>query len=177
MQVCWHPGKPHLFASACESARVAVWDARTRTLQRSAPLGFAGHACGFSASAVGGASGKHHLAVGGKHGHVKVVDETNLQTLWSAKDCHSAISDLKYSPDNAYLAVASHDQFVDVYSVAKGYKRVARLSGHSATVRHVDWAADSSVLMTNCAGCVPQCSSQCAKLTLWFRRPGWTRIV
>jgi WD40 repeat protein len=75
-----------------------------------------------------------------------------LQTLWSAKECHGAISDLKYSPDNAYLAVASHDQVVDVYSVAKGYKRVARLSGHSATVRHVDWSADSSVLMTNCAG-------------------------
>jgi hypothetical protein len=79
MQVCWHPGKPHLFASACESARVSLWDARTRTLQRSAPLGFAGHACAFSSSAVGGATGKHHLAVGGKHGHVKVVDETNLQ--------------------------------------------------------------------------------------------------
>ena len=58
---------------------MAVWDARARSLQRSVPLGFQARSCAFSSQPVASTPGKHHLAVGGKLGHVKVVDETNLQ--------------------------------------------------------------------------------------------------
>ena len=59
------------------------------------------------------------MAVGGNKGDVKIIDEETLQTLVTLKSGHGCVSDIKYSPDNAYLAVASHDTCVDIYSVAK----------------------------------------------------------
>ena len=34
-------------------------------------------------------------------------------------------------------------------SVDKGYQRMGRCSGHSATIRAIDWSADSSIIMSN----------------------------
>ena len=34
-------------------------------------------------------------------------------------------------------------------SVDKGYQRISRCAGHSATVRGVDWSVDSSVVVSN----------------------------
>ena len=44
--------------------------------------------------------------------------------------------------------VAGHDQCIDLYGVAAGYARYARCSGHSATVFHLDWAADCRLLQS-----------------------------
>jgi len=41
--------------------------------------------------------------------------------------------------------------FVCVHSVDKGYTRVQRCTGHSATVRGVDWSKDSSIVMSHSA--------------------------
>lgn len=75
--------RPSLFASACESMKVCVWDAQARSLVRCASLPFQAHACCFSEEPVGNT--KHHLAVGGKSGHIKILDEGTLQTLFSLK--------------------------------------------------------------------------------------------
>lgn len=35
------------------------------------------------------------------------------------------ISDIKFSPNGRWLAVGSHDNFIDVYDTTRSYKRVA----------------------------------------------------
>ena len=65
------------------------------------------------------------------------------------KDAKEAVADIKYAPSNRFMAVALNDTMIDVYSVDRGYQRVSRCSGHSATVRGIDWNKDSSVIMSN----------------------------
>lgn len=82
---------------------------------------------------------------------MQVVREDDLYPLFEARDMNQDITDLKYSPDNCYLAVASADTFIDVYSVRNRYARVSRCVGHSSTVRHIDWSEDSKVIQSNCS--------------------------
>jgi WD40 repeat protein len=50
--------------------------------------------------------------------------------------------------DGSMLAVASNDNFIDLYDVEAGYKYVAVCSGHSSFVTHIQWSADGSVLQS-----------------------------
>lgn len=56
----------------------------------------------------------------------QVLLEGTLQPVHKARDSREGITDLKYSPDGRYLAVATADAWVDVYSTAKGYQRTVR---------------------------------------------------
>ncbi len=49
------------------------------------------------------------------------------------------------------MAAATFDQWVDVYNVERGYSRISRCSGHSSTVRQIDFSVDGSVLQSACA--------------------------
>ena len=111
--------------AACHSDKVYIWDAESKSMVGQVSLkGRAATACAFRGDAK-------HLAVGTEEGSVFVFKETNdwagdairlvkvsEMGIWPLRDCISAISELRYSPDCRTLAVASHDQFIDLYDAA-----------------------------------------------------------
>ncbi|GIL71077.1 hypothetical protein Vretifemale_1483 [Volvox reticuliferus] len=94
---------------------------------------------------------------------MQVFLDSNLQPVHKTKDSREGITDLKYSPDCRLLAAATADTWIDIYSVSKGYTRLQRCSGHSSTVRGIDWSTDGSVLQSDSAD---------LELLVWNARTG-----
>ncbi len=90
------------------------------------------------------------------------VFETILTEHCTRRDCREDIADVKFSPNGRMLAVASHDNFIDVYGVSLtqgnlqkvhtdiAVKYLKRLRGHSSCVLHVDWSVDNRSLRSSC---------------------------
>lgn len=92
-----------------------------------------------------------HSIQGGKHDSLVRVAE-----LKRPKGRDEWISDLKFSPAHPddpvggrYLAVGSHDNYVDVYDCRNRYELVGVCKGHSSFITHMGWSKDGSTLFTN----------------------------
>uniref|UniRef100_A0A7N8YIX1 EMAP like 2 n=1 Tax=Mastacembelus armatus TaxID=205130 RepID=A0A7N8YIX1_9TELE len=92
------------------------------------------------------------VAVGTMTGRWLVLDTDTRDLVSMHTDGNEIISNVKYSPDGNFLAVASHDNFVYIYAVTENgrkYSRVGKCTGHSSFVTHLDWSIDSQYLVTN----------------------------
>uniref|UniRef100_A0A061QZA5 Echinoderm microtubule-associated 6 n=1 Tax=Tetraselmis sp. GSL018 TaxID=582737 RepID=A0A061QZA5_9CHLO len=136
------PTHAHIFATACESPKIAIWDISRRKNLRLVEIGRA-------ASSVAWSPDGKQLAIGCLEGGLKVLEffPSMRQVFWAQVGA-KAIEELKYSPCGRYLAVASKEQAVDLFNAADGFAKVGRCMGHSSTVKHIDWSQDSKVLQT-----------------------------
>jgi WD40 repeat protein len=57
------------------------------------------------------------IAVGTKDGQFMILKEADLSTIETVQHRNQEVSDVKFSPDDRHLAVGTHDNFVDIYSV------------------------------------------------------------
>lgn len=61
------------------------------------------------------------------------------------KDRKEWIQDIKFSPNGEYLAVGSHDNFIDVYNINDNFKKFT-FKGHSSFITHLDWSENGEAL-------------------------------
>ena len=186
--VATHPRDPNVFASTSDT-RVFLWNATDRNLTRTSSAGGVfGSIVAISQDPVAksekyfpgwqpflmkkmGTSTKlkmekanrgHHLAVGGKHGGISILDGVTLQPLCLLKGGKTGpkltVSALKYCGEpRQMLAAGSHDLVVDIYDASNGYTRLHRCGGHQASITHLDWSLpeaqlnNTRVLQSACA--------------------------
>jgi len=91
------------------------------------------------------------LAVGFRDATARIFDAKSLKFIKKIADpkIKEKISDIKFSPNNAALAIASHDNFIHLFD-ANSYQRTGICKGHSSYITHIDWSRDSAYLHSNC---------------------------
>ncbi|KAI4787308.1 hypothetical protein KUCAC02_036547, partial [Chaenocephalus aceratus] len=137
----------HVCATVSDDKTLRLWETSSnhrmvavRKLRRG------GRCCSFSPD------GKA-LAVGLSDGGVMVVNADTLEDLLSFNHRRDAISDIRFTPDSGkFLAVASHDGFVDIYNMQSS-KRVGICKGASSYITHIDWDLKGNTHFPRCLNC------------------------
>ncbi|XP_006814808.2 echinoderm microtubule-associated protein-like 6, partial [Saccoglossus kowalevskii] len=130
-------------ATVSDDCTLRVWDiGKDHRLVGGKILQSAARACGYSPD------GKA-IAVGFKNGRFCVVNADTFEEIATFQHRKENISDIKFSPDpGKYLAVSSHDNFVDIYNIMNS-KRVGTCKGASSYVTHLDWDKRGKLIMLN----------------------------
>uniref|UniRef100_A0A8B9JDQ2 Echinoderm microtubule-associated protein-like 2 n=1 Tax=Astyanax mexicanus TaxID=7994 RepID=A0A8B9JDQ2_ASTMX len=139
-----HPGADQ-FVTCGQDKQVHLWDTDSHQPLWSKTIEDPGRSVGFHPSGT-------VLAVGTMTARWLVLDTDTRDLISMHTDGNEIISVIKYSPDGAYLAVGSHDNFVYIYSVTENgrkYSRVGKCTGHSSFVTHLDWSTNSQYIVTN----------------------------
>ena len=88
-------------------------------------------------------------AVGSRSGRFRIYDISNWEMRVARKSpMKDWLEDIKFSPDQKYLAVSSHDKNVYVFAFPK-IEPHCTFSASASFVSHLDWSADSRFLRTN----------------------------
>ena len=95
----------------------------------------------------------NHVVVCSNLGKVSVREFGDLdKKVASLKDAQEWCEVARYSPDNKFLAVGSHDNNLYVYSVSDegAYTLYKSFSKHNSFITALDWTSDSSYVRTVC---------------------------
>eukprot|EP00795_Rhopilema_esculentum_P003114 gene3114-1413_t len=154
-----HPSEP-ICATVGDDCTLRVWNLADNKMIKIRKFPIAGRCVGFSPN------GKA-IVVGMKNGSFAVVDTDSLSDMIGFHHRKEEISDVKFSPgEGKYLAVASHDNFVDIYNVLNN-QRVGICKGASSYITHIDWDIKGKLIQVNSG----------AKELLYYEAPRGKRIT
>eukprot|EP00873_Tetraselmis_striata_P029458 jgi/Tetstr1/449722/TSEL_036789.t1 len=142
--VAFHPKIPEVYALGCAAPEVLLFHS-TRRHNIGEPLIAAG---GVQSLAFSNPDGRH-IAAGLVDGGLQVFDRQR-QVVAQHRHAKEPVFDVKYSPSGRVLAAADGEQAINLYSVKKRYARYARCTGHSSSVKHIDFSTDGAVLQSVC---------------------------
>lgn len=162
-----HPTRSE-FCTVGDDQTARVWCSGGRTMLRMARLKAAARACAISptgdliALGYGGRAQQQAKAKSASKGidnsgAVEIVSYDDLgKCVFNDKPSKQAISEIKFSPNGAILALGSHDHCIYLYRVQRqtNGEIVVRKSGvfnkHQSYITHLDFSADSQFVQSNC---------------------------
>jgi len=147
-----HPTKNE-YCTVGDDQTVRVWDVVTHRVIKTQKLDTMARACAYSpdgtkiAIGLGARVGKGRQK---KDGSVVILNEKDLVMIHEGRNSKQWVTDIKYSPDGATLALGSYDNSLYLYDVAGGYAVKGVYEGHNSFITHFDISNDGQYVMTNC---------------------------
>lgn len=151
-----------LYVTVSDDATLRVWNTKDRKMDKIVKLNIDSSgkemeldpstkelANGAKGRSVDVSSNGKLCAVGFRDGTFRIYDTKDWNIVSEKKDRKEWIQDIKFSPNSEYLAVASHDNFIDVYTMDKNMKKFT-LKGHSSFITHIDWSENGEALHSTC---------------------------
>lgn len=141
---------PHIFATAANDRQIKIYDSKSKTVTGSFALDDKKdevHSLAFSHDGT-------KLAAGTKLGTVIVLSFPKLESVWEKKGaCKEQIDALNFSPNDQLLGAGSWDQtvlLINLEAAMSGEKKcLMRLKGHTSSVTHITFSADSKFVVSN----------------------------
>ncbi|KAI3380118.1 hypothetical protein SNEBB_001204 [Seison nebaliae] len=139
-----HPKLP-IFVTGSDDRTLRIWNSEERRLLKFIRMEHGIRSCAFSNDHNGS-----RLAVGLMNGECVILDHESgdYRELFLLKNHKEVCHELKYSPNNHYLAVGSNDNSIDIYET-KTFKLLGRCSNHKSYITHLDWSKDSQYIQSN----------------------------
>ena len=91
------------------------------------------------------AGAKETAALAEKMAKEKAAADLKNRTQKNFK-ANEEVSDIRFSPDDHLLAVASRDNWIYIYDVKKNFRRIGICKGHSSYITHIDWSQEKWML-------------------------------
>lgn len=138
-----HPEKG-LFVTCGHDKLVQLWNAAEKKVLLAKEMPEACHALCIH-------PGGDMVVVSGNSPKWYVLNLLSLELIGSYCDASERVECVQFSPDGSLLACGSRDNYIYIYSLqeANKFSKVARLSGHSSFILHLDWAEDGQYLQSN----------------------------
>uniref|UniRef100_A0A3P8UFH2 EMAP like 6 n=1 Tax=Cynoglossus semilaevis TaxID=244447 RepID=A0A3P8UFH2_CYNSE len=132
-----HPFKD-VFISASDDGTIRIWDLADKKLLNKVSLGHPAKCSSYSPNG-------EMVSIGSENGEFIVLLVNSLTVWGKRRDRSVAIQDIRFSPDNRFLAVGSMDCAVDFYDLSLGpsLNRVGYCKDIPGFVLQVDFSADS----------------------------------
>lgn len=93
-----------------------------------------------------------NMSIGFIDGSIRVYSiDNNFEVVKLINSRNTPCLDLKYSPDNNYLAVAHQEGIIDILKKSD-YSRFITLEGNSSPINHLDWSKDSNFISSTSVG-------------------------
>ncbi len=156
--VAVHPMKPE-YATVGDDATLRIWDIHTRNLVKSTVFD-TGLTCvayhpngdtmvvGMGGPPGGQPYGAKKTVRTKKDGAFAVINEPDLTVSYEARDSKQPLTACRFSPDGMYMAIASEDSCVYLYSTEEDFESIGRCRRHTGPVRRFDFSDDSKYLQS-----------------------------
>jgi len=88
------------------------------------------------------------IALGCDNGYVIIMETMNNNIMKTLKDRKHAITCLKFSSDDEFLAVGGFDTEIICYSVLQGFKFLSRVRAHTEPIIALDFSKDGNYIQS-----------------------------
>ncbi len=148
-----HPKDPNIIVTTGDDSSIRVWSTQSYEMLRCGKLAGMCRAIAWSPCgkffAIGLGAGSANESERTLDGSFQILDAQTFALIYHGRDSQQWITDIKYSPDGNFIAMASFDSKIYVYDATRDFILRAVSKRHNGFVTHIDFSLDGKKLMSN----------------------------